>query len=371
MVASRTSRRENTPGGAPPEGGYDPDPVRRVTLSAKPRISVAFAGKDWDGVAPDDYPLKPILESRYEVGLSERPDFVFVKESTKLYRSLFDRYGKAPVRIFFAGEAIVPDFNLFDYGIAFDPIAFGDRYFQIHPLVFFERHLAYGSLDRTGDPAALLATKDRFCDFIYSNAKAHPDRDRLFEMLGAYRRVDSAGGHLNNHGDEIVRAADWRAAKVAFQRRSRFSVAFENALHRGYTTEKLINPMVAGSIPIYWGNPDVGLWFNTRAFVNCHEHRSLEEVVERVRAIDRDDELWLAMAREPWMTPEQRERHARNREEFVRFLHSFLDRSPADARRRGQGYWNDKYEENVRDRAALEASALGRLHRALGKLRRG
>ena len=37
----------------------------------------------------------------------------------------------------------------------------------------------------------------------------------------------------------------------------KFSIAFENAWYPGYTSEKIVTSMLAGTIPIYWGNPDI------------------------------------------------------------------------------------------------------------------
>ena len=336
------------------------DRTRERLRCAVKKISINFAGPLPADSDPADYPFKSILESRYTVEISDRPDYVFMTQNPKSYRSLLLKFGAAPIRIFNAGEAIVPDFNLCDYGIGFDPIDFGDRYFQIHPLVFFGRHLDYGSLSRANSPNELLASKDRFCNFVYSNPQAHPYRDGIFHMLSRYKKVDSAGRHLNNYGDELVNAADWREAKVAFQQHYKFSIAFENATHRGYTTEKLINPMLAGSIPIYWGNPEVGKCFNTRSFVNCHEFDDLEAVVARITEIDGDESLYAHMANEPWLNEDQVELGARNRKGLERFLFTIFDQPLDKARRRADGFWNGKYEERFRDRVALEATLVGK-----------
>ena len=110
----------------------------RITILKKKKIAINFAGPLSVYTKPGDYPFKSILESHYDVEISDRPDYLFVTQNPKSYRSLLLEYDSAPIRIFNAGEAIVPDFNLCDYGIGFDPIDFGDRYFHIHPFVFFE-----------------------------------------------------------------------------------------------------------------------------------------------------------------------------------------------------------------------------------------
>ena len=44
----------------------------------------------------------------------------------------------------------------------------------------------------------------------------------------------------------------------------------------GYTTEKIFEPMIAQSIPIYWGNPRIGEDFNEKSFINCNKVDILE-----------------------------------------------------------------------------------------------
>jgi hypothetical protein len=54
------------------------------------------------------------------------------------------------------------------------------------------------------------------------------------------------------------------------------------------------------SLPIYWGNPLVHLDFNPRSFVNFFDYGSLDDLVDRVVEIDRDDALFCEYLREPW-----------------------------------------------------------------------
>lgn len=45
--------------------------------------------------------------------------------------------------------------------------------------------------------------------------------------------------------------------KIATLRRYKYAVVFENQRQPGYITEKLLDCFVAGTVPIYWGAPDV------------------------------------------------------------------------------------------------------------------
>jgi hypothetical protein len=49
----------------------------------------------------------------------------------------------------------------------------------------------------------------------------------------------------------------WRETKLEKMRAYRFTVAFENAIANDYVTEKFYDPLIAGSVPIYLGAPNI------------------------------------------------------------------------------------------------------------------
>lgn len=71
-------------------------------------------------------------------------------------------------------------------------------------------------------------------------------------------------------------------AKLNFQRKHYFSMAYENEASPGYQTEKIIDAFLSNSIPIYWGNKHVGEEFNTKAFVNANDFRSEKALVNHI-----------------------------------------------------------------------------------------
>lgn len=89
--------------------------------------------------------------------------------------------------------------------------------------------------------------------------------------------------------------------KYEFIAKYKFNIAFENSSVMGYTTEKIMEPMTVGSIPIYWGNPLISNEFNTKSFVNLHDFKSLEEVVEKIMILDTIEEEYLKVLKEPWI----------------------------------------------------------------------
>ena len=66
----------------------------------------------------------------------------------------------------------------------------------------------------------------------------------------------------------------------------RYSVVIENVREPGYFSEKLVDALLCGTVPIYWGAPDVGRFFDVRAMVVCN---GLEDVQRAVAAMSEAD----------------------------------------------------------------------------------
>ena len=300
------------------------------------------------------------LTAAFSVIITDPADYLIVKETRDSIADFLKHRRDDQIRICYMREALVPDFNLFDYAFGFDPLQFGDRYMRLHTLKNKSSTLRFGDIFAAKDAGALFDSHSRFCNFIYSNPKAHPNRDKFFNMLSQYKKVDSLGHHLTNTASTILRhdyRDNWRELKVNAQKEYKFSIAFENASHRGYTSEKLITAMVAGSVPIYWGNPDVSAEFNTEAFVSCHEYASFDEVVSRVIELDQNDELYREILGKPWLTAEQCEQHRRSEDDLRGFVRAIFGQELTEARRRGEGYWNSIYEEEYAQRFGEGAKA--------------
>ncbi len=152
------------------------------------------------------------------------------------------------------------------------------------------------------EPAALLGTmsgkqieaalsREGFCSFVVSNPRCR-ERNRAFKALNRLRHVSSGGAHFNNLGAKV-------ADKSAFLSGFRFDLAFENSSSPGYVTEKLVEPLMAGCIPIYWGAPDVIQDFNPRRFLHARDFESWEDLAQHVMRVDADPEARSAMFRQP------------------------------------------------------------------------
>jgi hypothetical protein len=92
--------------------------------------------------------------------------------------------------------------------------------------------------------------------------------------------------------------------KRKFQSEYKFSIAFENEAYRpqhpGYTTEKIMEPMTVNSVPIYWGNHLINKEFNTKSFVNFYDFKDMNEMIDYIIELDKDDNKYLEMLNQPW-----------------------------------------------------------------------
>ncbi|MBM2291974.1 hypothetical protein JQX09_08625 [Sulfitobacter pseudonitzschiae] len=65
----------------------------------------------------------------------------------------------------------------------------------------------------------------------------------------------------------------------------RFSVVIENMRAQGYFSEKLVDALLCETVPIYWGAPDVGKYFDTDGLIICS---SKDEILTAIARADAD-----------------------------------------------------------------------------------
>jgi hypothetical protein len=61
-----------------------------------------------------------------------------------------------------------------------------------------------------------------------------------------------------------------------------------------------MEPMTVNSIPLYWGNPLIHQEFNTKSFVNFYNFGYLDQMIEYIIELDKNNDKYLEMLRTPW-----------------------------------------------------------------------
>ena len=258
----------------------------------------------WDGFNKTENLLSDILKELYEIEISEHPDFLIVS----VFGQPFSYTNYDCVRILYTGEPLSPDFSVFDYAIGFDHIDFPDAYgesrYYRYPFCFyhFDRVKKFSGGMPYSEAREALEQKVYFCNFIYGHPSARGEREAIFETLQKYKRVEAAGSFLNNMPEG--KAVPFSEKKIDFQRKCKFSIACESICYPGFVTEKIIDPMRAHSVPVYYGNPLVEKEFNPEAMINLGSFSSFEEGIDKVIEADQNDEIYLRMLMAPKLISE-------------------------------------------------------------------
>ena len=246
-------------------------------------IKINF-GYFWDGFKIEDNFFTRILSLKYNVEISDDPDLFFF---THPYNGKRDYLKYKCHRVFIGPENERANWSICDYVLDadFDENNPNHKRWPLwvawHP-------------ERLTIPKDLksFAEKNKFCCIVVSNGKAK-ERIDFFNRLSKYKKVDSGGRFMNNIGGPV-------GDKMDFIKDYKFVISFENSVYPGYTTEKLVQPMLVNSIPVYWGNPAVGKDFNTNSFINILDVNSYDAAIEKIIELDKDDEKYMAMASQPW-----------------------------------------------------------------------
>ena len=157
----------------------------------------------------------------------------------------------------------------------------------------------------TKPQVAHLSKKTEFCAYIVSNPKNEHRNSALLEVT-KYKKVDSAGAHMNNVGFKLeggLGGGGGEMAKHEFLQKYKFNICFENASEPGYITEKYFHAKSAGCIPIYWGDPNLARDFNPAGGINAHG-KTWDQVRAEIKDIDENAMKYLQMFSVPAITPE-------------------------------------------------------------------
>lgn len=82
-------------------------------------------------------------------------------------------------------------------------------------------------------------------------------------------------------------------SKLEVLSKYRFSLCFENMPMTGYVTEKLFDCFYAGTVPIYWGAPDINELVPSEAYIDMRKFHSFEDMFDHVQKISDSD--WTNM----------------------------------------------------------------------------
>ena len=92
--------------------------------------------------------------------------------------------------------------------------------------------------------------------------------------------------------------------KLSTIRNYKFALCFENGSYPGYITEKIIDCLVAGVIPLYRGAPDIDKYIPRKCFIDANDFNSFEHMEKTLREAHWDYEYIIKRGQDWLRSPE-------------------------------------------------------------------
>jgi hypothetical protein len=145
----------------------------------------------------------------------------------------------------------------------------------------------------------ITSIPNSFCSFIVSNPKCMI-RNKIFEQLNKYKKVNSMGRYSNNVGN-ILHYPYWSEEYFNVVGSHKFMICGENTKMTTYSTEKIANPYIAYTIPIYWGTHNIKNIFNpdSMLFLEDESEEAFNRLISKIIELDTDDEKYLEFINRP------------------------------------------------------------------------
>ena len=288
------------------------------TPAVKRKIYVQYMDF-WPAFELERFDVHKILLERYEVIVTDKPDYVIFGEFGGQNYDIENRINC--IKLFLSIENREPYFDNTDYAIGIHYIQKGDRYFrkptETHQLT------AIGSVYNVTQVKGIDIKKKKFCAWVVSNGSGNV-RNSFYDRLSEYKTVDSGGSFRNNVGGPV-------SDKLKFLADYKFSICFENSKTAGYISEKLSDAFEAGTIPIYYGDDTVLELLNNRSYIHVKDKNDFDEKIELIKKIDQNDTLYEEIIREKIVIDDTR--YPREVQQYKNFIYHIIEQDKEKAKR--------------------------------------
>ena len=313
----------------------------------------------------DDSWLFDRLRKKYRLSTSAPPDVVLcghiVKSRTHCLQAVLKcrrHFGFRPYLGLISMENIRLNPSWSDFSVSLRPMAGDNFYLPIFGLKLLIKYEQW----RTGKFTPQLEhyrarPKTKFC--LYLQSYPIPVRVYFCQQLARYKHVDCPGVSLNNclvPGFGPLRSAASGRNPWPLRSQYKFTIAFENESAEGYLTEKIRMALMAGSIPIYWGDPRVAEFINPACFINCHDYPNFAAVIEHVKEVDQNPELYERYRRAPILLPDSK-LHASSPDNLVSFIEGIFEKALARRRQRDTD-WTDNDRQQYSELTAEQQTLI-------------
>jgi hypothetical protein len=145
-----------------------------------------------------------------------------------------------------------------------------------------------------------------------TNCQTLSKRTEYINQLMKYIEIDNYGNCGNNIlplPDHIIQIQqsenknlkdrgnyNWEKGKLSLSNDYLFTIAFENTFDHDYITEKIWHAFITGSIPIYYGAPNIYDWLpceNNDCFIDLTKFQTPKHAADFIRNIAQNKTLYL------------------------------------------------------------------------------
>lgn len=166
--------------------------------------------------------------------------------------------------------------------------------------------------------------KTNFC--VYVGRTLNGKRGDFFNSLSKYKKIDTNVSPYNDISIPFDNSGfNSSKPKINFIKKYKFNIAFENNFRgnhqcfpgaelengylldlNGHTGEKILEPLISGVVPIYWGNKTISQEFNPKTFLNYYDFTNEDELIEKIIELDNNDDLYNSYFNHPISSKEQK-----------------------------------------------------------------
>ena len=273
----------------------------------------------WPSFKIENFDIHHILQERYEVIISDKPEYVFFGEFGRQNLNIEKKFNC--IKIFLSIENRKPNFLRCDYAIGLHYIDKGDRYCR--KPTDTSKLSEINSVYNISKIKNIDIKNKKFCAWVVSNGGSST-RNLFYQRLSEYKRIDSGGKFKNNIGYIV-------GNKKEFLKNYKFSICFENSKKPGYVSEKIFDAFEAGTIPIYFGDDSIKELINNKAYIHVKDKYDFDEKIELIKKIDQDDNLYEQMIKEKIVINDNIYEH--ELQKFKNFIYHIIEQDLEKAKR--------------------------------------
>ena len=155
--------------------------------------------------------------------------------------------------------------NLFDYILTYDK-----KLLEISEKFLFYAHGGCW----INDDDKKITEKTKFCSIIASGKRQTEGHVLRHDVISALSgKIDVFGNGYKRIENKIEALKDYK-----------FSIVIENSIQDDYFTEKLIDNIITGTIPLYWGTNNVNNYFK-----NIPTFKSIDELTQLIHYYENNE----------------------------------------------------------------------------------